>query len=133
FSSIDGIPLNRIAKWTGATWEPLGLGLAGPMAPRDMIVHDFGSGPALYVTDVTQAGGMPVNRIARWDGQNWSDVGGGGISSMPITTLHVLASFDDGRGPALYAGGWMNSTGLGLPLRKIARSDGTNWDDVSGG
>src|SRR5690606_25051950 len=37
------------------------------------------------------------------------------------------------RGPALYAGGWMNSTGLGLPLRKIARFDGTHWDDVGGG
>jgi hypothetical protein len=134
FNSINGISLSRIARWTGDSWEPLGTGIPpGAGGIRHMITHDDGRGPALYVTDILQAGGIPVNRIGRWDGRSWSDVGGGGISSIPITTIHVLASFDDGFGPALFAGGYMHSTGHGLPLRRIARFDGVQWDDVGGG
>jgi trimeric autotransporter adhesin len=131
FTYVGTSSARRIVRWNGSVWAPLGSGIN--RSPRDILVHDFGGGPALYVADVTEAGGQPVNRIAKWDGQSWSDVGGGGISSIPITTIHTLASFDDGRGPALYAAGFLTYTGTGIPLRGIARFDGTNWDDVGGG
>src|SRR5205085_665924 len=87
------------------------------------------------VSDVLCAGGAPVHRIAKWDGQNWSDVGGGGIDTVGITEVYSLGSFDDGRGggAALFAGGMISSAGGGVPVRGLARFDGTNWDDALGG
>ncbi len=37
-----------------------------------------------------------------------------------------LAEFDDGSGPALYAGGYFSAVN-GLPARHLARWDGTTW------
>jgi hypothetical protein len=135
FSYLGGdIPMHNIACWTGAAWEPLGAGICAWHEPRDMVTHDDGTGPKLYVSDVTCAGGQPVNRIAKWDprARQWSDVGGGGINTVGITEVYRMASFDDGRGPALYAGGYISMAG-GVPVRQLARFDGTRWDDVMNG
>lgn len=43
-----------------------------------------------------------------------------------------LASFDDGSGPSLFAGGTFTSAG-GVPMGFIARWDGIAWHDVGGG
>jgi hypothetical protein len=134
FNEIDHqTGFHGIAKWSGTAWQPLGTGICEWHVERDMTVHDDGTGPKLYLSDVVCAGGQPVHRIARWDGQSWSDVGGGGIDSNGITEVYCLASFDDGRGPALYAGGYLNSAGGGTPVRGLARFNGTSWDDVMGG
>jgi hypothetical protein len=70
-----------------------------------LVVHDDGSGPALYAGgDFTTAGGVAVNRIARWDGSSWSPVGSGTNDSVLALTVH-----DDGGGPALFAGGSFGS------------------------
>jgi hypothetical protein len=132
FTSINGIAAQRVAQWTGTSWEPLGSGIdSGSM--HAMVSHNDGTGNALYVADVTWAAGGPINRIAKWDGHSWSDVGGGGIATTGIVTLHVLGSFDDGTGPALFAGGYMNQTGTGIPLRSIARFKNGVWDNMGGG
>ena len=64
-------------------------------------MFDDGGGAALYVGgDFTSAGGVAVNRIARWDGTLWSALDGG--VNGPVAALTV---YDDGSGPALCAGG----------------------------
>jgi hypothetical protein len=133
FNHISGTPVQNIAKWDGSSWHPMGSGVTWAGGPRDLTVHNDGSGPGLYVADVLTAGGQPVNRIAKWNGQAWSDVGGGGIMSVGITTLHILGSFDDGTGPALFAGGYMQMAGGNVPVRSIARYKGGVWDDMLGG
>jgi hypothetical protein len=88
-----------IAKWDGARWSALGLGV-GP-AVRALTVYDDGSGPALYAGgDFGIAGGVPASYIAKWDGSNWS-VLGTGVNNL----VNALVVYDDGRGPALYVGG----------------------------
>ncbi|TWT45101.1 hypothetical protein RAS1_15220 [Phycisphaerae bacterium RAS1] len=68
-----------------------------------LTVFDDGSGPALYVGGVfATAGGMPVNYIGKWTGSTWSPLGNGMNFGGAVTALTV---FDDGSGPALYAGG----------------------------
>jgi hypothetical protein len=136
FTTIGGVQANRIARYDGNAWHPLGSGICsgGSFTPSDMVVHDDGTGPKLYITDVTCAGGQQVNRIARWDGatSTWSDVGGGGITPVGPVGVHCLGSFDDGSGPALYAGGYISMAG-GVPVSALARYDGEQWDDVMGG
>lgn len=51
---------------------------------------------------LTVAGGVPASRIAKWDGASWSALGSG---LNRFEGARSLAVFDDGTGPALYAGG----------------------------
>jgi hypothetical protein len=130
FLTIDGVPASRIAKYDGTEWSALGTGLTGPGATPSvmaMAAFDDGTGEALYVAGQTfnSAGGTPVNRIARWDGTEWSAVGDGFANGI----VWDLTVFDDGSGPALYATGTFTASGS-TPLRGLAKWDGTSWTDV---
>jgi hypothetical protein len=96
-----------------------------------LAVYDDGGGPALYAGGAFGfAGGIEVNRIARWDGSAWSPLaapGGVGLDGP----VRALAVFDDGGGPALYVGGDFTTAG-GVPANNIARWDGAAWSAVSG-
>ncbi len=87
-----------------------------------LAVYDDGSGPALYVGgSFATAGGVVVNHVARWDGTAWSALSGPwgtGIGGL-YQTVYALMVYDDGSGPALYAGGDFLLVG-GLPSSRIA-------------
>ena len=53
----------------------------------------------------------------------------GGAPNQAITSL---AEFDDGTGPALYAGGWFTEVG-GQPISRVARWDGFQWSPLGSG
>jgi hypothetical protein len=112
FTTAAGLTVNRIAKWDGAQWSPLGSGVSASV--RALTVYDDGQGPALYAAGLfPSAGGQPVGAIARWDGAAWSALAGG-VSGGPI---HSLAVHDDGSGPRLFAGGTFTSaSGAGAVL-----------------
>jgi hypothetical protein len=102
FTTVGGVPVNHIAKWDGSSWATLGSGLDDGVALA-FAVYDDGGGPALYAAgDFTSAGGVPASRIARWDGSSWAALGSGIVIDEDI---YALAVYDDGGGPALYAGG----------------------------
>ena len=69
---------------------------------RVLATADNGCGPALYVGgDFTTAGGVTVNGLARWDGREWSAVGGG--PSVGVDgPVHALIAHNDGGGNSLY-------------------------------
>jgi len=54
--------------------------------------------------------------------------GGGPVPGMS-STVYAMRSFDDGRGPALYLGGYF-SAALNQPLGALARFDGTTFEPV---
>ncbi len=121
-----------IARWDGQTWTPVRHGL-NEMG-WSLAVFDDGSGPALYIggafTRVDthfQTDGMAANHIVRWDGTNWSEVGSGLDGAVK-----ALAVFDDGGGPALYAGG-VFTTGGGQVLNHIAKWRNGAWSAVGDG
>jgi hypothetical protein len=111
-------------------WESVGGGVQGDV--WSMVVFDDGTGPALYAGgQFRTAGGVPAESVARWDGTAWSAVGGG-ITGGSLTRVYVLAVFDDGRGPALYAGGDFDLAG-GTQANNVARWDGTAWSPLGDG
>ncbi|MBI1380000.1 MAG: hypothetical protein GC161_02785 [Planctomycetaceae bacterium] len=134
-TSIGGVPANAIARYDGSVWSPLGVGLTACSSNQKvhaMLVHDDGSGSALYVAGrFSAAGAIPANNIARYDGTAWSDVGGGlGDGGACFNGgAFALALHDDGNGPQLYAGGEFTQAG-GQPAARIARWDGANWHPV---
>ncbi len=130
FNNSNGTVVNRIARWDGTQWHPVGGGITSTstsMVVYTMVSFDDGSGPALYVggnfSSVGPSPGIPGTiGIARWDGTAWSSVGGG----LSNGDVRALAVFDDGTGPALYVGGTFTSAG-GQTLNRIARWDGAQW------
>ena len=138
FTSAGGVEANRIARWDGVAWSgittPGGNGLSGTSTPNAyaLAVFDAGDGAALYAAgSFTSAGGVPANRVARWDGTNWAALpgpSGNGVNSTPYS----LAGTAAGTVPALVIGGQFTSVGGGIAANRIARWDGVNWSAYSG-
>jgi trimeric autotransporter adhesin len=126
FTQAGGETVNRIARWDGEAWSPLGTGMDN--AVQALAVFDDGSGPALYAGGwFTTAGGELVNHIARWDGEQWTGLSGG--TDYPVEALTV---FDDGDGPVLVAGGAFTIAG-GISANRVATWDGGQWSALAGG
>jgi hypothetical protein len=132
FALAGSTLVNGVARWSGEAWEPLtsftGVGVDGTV--NALAVHDDGSGPALYAGGAftTQGGTLIVNHIARWDGSNWGRLQGSsgiGFNNMVM----ALASFDDGGGPALYAGGRFTTAG-GISASRAAKWHHGAWSPV---
>ncbi len=122
FESDGEQTLNGIARLTGNRWAGVGLGLNA--GADDMVyVEAAPLGPALYVCGYSVlAGPVTISGIARWDGSAWSALG-----EVQLAIPLALAVFDDGSGPALYAGG----IGGGPEGEAIVmRWDGTSWSEV---
>jgi hypothetical protein len=73
--------------------------------------------------DFTWAGGMSVNRIAKWDGASWSALGGGMDSFV-----YALAP----SGGNLYAGGYFTMAG-GTAANYVACWNGSSWSTLGSG
>ncbi|MBL9140279.1 MAG: hypothetical protein JNK53_00310, partial [Phycisphaerae bacterium] len=125
FTTANGVAVLHIAKWTGNAWEampgtPAGTGTNGRI--YTLLVHDDGSGPALYAGGTfSSIGGVAATNIAKWNGTNWSPLGTGCSSRV-----HCMTAFDDGNGDALYVGGEFTSAG-GQPAKYVAKWNGTSW------
>src|SRR5690606_12136446 len=83
-TTAGGEPVNNIARWDGSAWHDVGGGLTASvfvLVAAMAIFDEDGEGPlppALFVGGRFQfAGGVPVTGIARWDGDQWSEVAGG--------------------------------------------------------
>jgi len=127
-----------IAKWDGTAWSDVGGGMGTNTgqwpAVHALTVFDFddGTGPALYAGgEFTIAGGIEANYVAKWDGSNWSPLGDG-VGNGFQGYVSTLAGYDDGSGPALYAGGYFTTAG-GLPANYVAKWDGSNWSALGSG
>jgi len=116
--SAGGAPLTDVARWDGASWSSVGNDFSS-FEPRVLAVHDDGVlGEALYVGGKHSSSS---GRVWRLDGASWTLVGG-----TLDDECRCLVSFDDGSGPALYAGGDFHSLG-GVVIDGVARWDGSTW------
>ncbi|MEB3214320.1 MAG: hypothetical protein VKL39_23425, partial [Leptolyngbyaceae bacterium] len=72
FTVAGGITVNRIAKWDGSSWSALGSGVnIGVNNSVNALAFD-NNGNLYAGGSFTVAGGITVNRIAKWDGSSWS-------------------------------------------------------------
>src|SRR5260370_3140114 len=119
-SGVVALPVPAIGQsceWASGFQSP---GASDPV--HALTVFDDGTGPALYAGgEFTTAGDVVANRIAKWNGTQWSTLG----SAMNGSVM-ALAVFHDGIGPALYAGGEFTVAGAEA-ARRVAKSDGPPW------
>jgi hypothetical protein len=128
FNDLGGVSTRSIARWNGVAWSSVGGGVGGSGSISDLVVHDDGTGPALYVTgSFTQIGGVNAQGVARFKNGAWSAVGTG-FTQTPV----VLSAFDDGSGTKLYAVGAFSAFG-GPVTESIVRWDGFSWTVLDAG
>ncbi|MBI5765370.1 MAG: hypothetical protein HZA51_17810 [Planctomycetes bacterium] len=136
FSLAGGATANNLAKWNGTAWQPLGAGVAatGRIAiVRALTVMQAPDGPVLVAGgEFDEAGGIPVQNIATWNGVSWGSLGIGLTTSDGNASVLALSVFDDGRESALYAGGVFNIAGDASPTN-IAKWNGIEWTGLSTG
>lgn len=124
FSTAGSVTSFGLARWDGANWHDVGGSMAGGLNQGVFAlgVFDDGAGPKLYAGGkFSMAGGVAAQRIAVWDGTNWSPMGSG--ANLAVFTFAV---HDDGFGPQLYAGGSFTSIG-GVAANRLARWNGSQW------
>ncbi|WP_373048583.1 hypothetical protein [Vulgatibacter sp.] len=124
FTSIDGMPFNRIAHWDGATWSALGDGLAaGPTALA------YGS-TGIYAS--TNFEGDPARQIlARWDGEGWTELAtpANGIAAPIGESVHTFTNLVERDGMLVATGYvWPEEGG-----RNAFVWDGTRFEAIGGG
>lgn len=135
--------INNIAKWNGTTWAPVGTagtngvqgGAINAMTVWDTSVPATDPPSQLYAAGTfTNASGVVVQGIARWNGVSWSKLlpSNDGVSGGAINALAVFDTDGNGSQPAeLYAAGsFSNCTSLMTPVNGIARFNGTMWQPV---
>lgn len=138
FTSVQsggGTVVNRVARWNGSAWVPLGSGQGAGVDQMDIpwngIYALAGVGNDLYVGGafVRANAGEPVsaNRIARWNGGQWLALGanGGNGANQGISDMVMFQN-------QLYVGGSFTHLG-GQAFNHIARWDGSNWSPVGTG
>jgi hypothetical protein len=114
FTTAGTVTANRIARWNGSAWSPLGSGINGVVYALTTLPN----GDIIAGGNFTNAGGVPVNNIARWNGSSWFP-----ISTGIVGTVYTLTTLPNGN---LIAGGYFTTTG-GVPTNCVLRWNGTTW------
>ena len=115
--------IGYLRRWDGSAWS--GVGTTESPFTAALCFFDDGNGPALFVTGTVPGGHLP---ISKWNGSQWLPL----VTSGTHDDVEALHAFDDGRGTALYAGGWFSRIG-GQQIARIARWDGTAWTALGAG
>lgn len=129
FSSISGTSASRVAIWDGSTWSSMGSGMSGssgffyPLAVNALVSD---SAANVYAGGhFHNAGGIPVNGLAKWDGNNWSSMG----LLTPSFGAEVYAVDLDSSDNLLVAGDFDSIDGT--VLNNIAQWDGSSWQALT--
>lgn len=108
-----------VAKWNGTTLVGLGDVFNG-----GNVFALAASGTDVYAGgDFTMIGALTVNRIAKWDGSSWSELGGGLAGGTDFVSSIAVSGTD------VYVGGVISSLGGS----GIAKWDGSTWSNIQFG
>ncbi len=162
FLVADGSLCQRIARWNGSSWQPLGSGVDANVGAIARLPNgDLVAGGSFAI-----AGGQPAAAVARWNGTAWSPMGAGlpgrvtalevagngelwaGISVQDIASVHrfdgavwqqVGTDFSAGLIQDLaelpngdWVAGGLIGTAGGQPAVGLAKWDGAAWQPTGG-
>jgi hypothetical protein len=118
FTAIGGISVNKVAKWDGTIWSPLGASNNGVNGFVNVIKLD-NSNNLIVGGTFTSAGGIPCSNIAKYDISNdsWSSLGSGTNGSVNS----IIINNND-----MYIAGSFTTDGLGNSINRIAK-----WDSIT--
>lgn len=116
FTAIGGVAADKVARWDGTSWSPLGTGLIGTV--QTLHLDDQGD---LIAGTGGFSGGPAVEGVARFDGSAWAPylTGTQGVAD----SVNDLAFLSDGR---IAATGVFDFPGLAVSS-SVAIWDGADW------
>lgn len=118
FTVAGGVPAANIARWNGASFQPVGQGVDGLVMSLAEDAGQVCAGGVFQFSGTTLTGPK-----ARWNGTSWQSIGPVVSSEFPITMCT--------HGGLLYAaGGFLSSTGAFFVA--LIRWDGQQWTEVGG-
>ncbi len=130
FSSAGNVLANNIARWDGTEWSALGDGISGGDRPSEVYALASDSRGNLFAGGMfTKAGGVSALNIARWNGESWSELGGG--VGFPIPGSRVVRSILADGGIVYVVGEFIFAGNI--PVNGIARWNGTEWENINNG
>lgn len=125
FTTVNGVAVARLARWSGGSWSSVGGGVTfSTLQAYVYALAELPSGELAVAGFFNQAGSVSAASVARWDGAAWSTFGSG--ANGDVRSL-VLAP--DG---SLVAGGSFSQMG-GVPASRVARWDGSTWSALGSG
>lgn len=110
FRSAGGVAANNIARWNGSKWNALGDGPANGVQGSAVNALAVWRGQLFVGGSFTNAGGVPVTGLTRWDGTNWSALGSG-LSFPQITGARARVFALAVSGNELFVGGAFTHAG----------------------
>jgi hypothetical protein len=134
FFEAGGVRTNYVAAWNGESWRPLGSGGAFNGGGFSNVAYcaavyrgELHAGG--FFTQLGQAGGARVNRVARWDGIRWNAVGTGGCVGVTggFGQVRAMTVFDD----RLVVGGSFAAAGC-VAAANLAVWNGSVWSAIPG-
>jgi hypothetical protein len=123
FTVAGEVAANKVAKWDGQRWAALGEGVAHPEGYHYVRALAYAA-PYLYTGgSFRTAGGIAATSIARWNGVEWSGMGGG-VDGSVVGIAAVNKS--------VYVGGFFRR-GDSVFSTNIIEWDGEGWRSLAGG
>jgi hypothetical protein len=119
FTTADGANAVGFARWNGTTWLSTNLGVSA--IGRTLALAPNGS---VIASGRFTIGGVPTERVARWDGLFWTVLGA--AFDQPVSVLLAVSNTD------FVAGGDFTTVGT-TPANRLARWSGTAWQPVGSG
>ncbi len=128
FKTVSGITVNGIARWDGNSWYPLqdgvqfGDGSYGFVSAMEVFNN------SLYVFGSFQlAGGIPVQGMARWDGENWYSIDAPNVEADLWLPYEAITFQNE-----LYIiGNFLFDFPQNQKIEDIIKFDGANWHRVA--
>jgi len=113
-------------RYTGTAWEPV-PGFTTPAPIKDVLIHN----DKLYMCGYffTSTGG-PGNMVTMFDGETWSDMGGGVLYALPYSTSGIASDLHEWNDD-IYVGGQFYYAG-GVLAENVARWNGHQWCGMGG-
>ncbi|MEK6221348.1 MAG: hypothetical protein N2D54_03785 [Chloroflexota bacterium] len=127
FAVAGGITAINVTKWDGSNWLALktASGNGTNAAVEDLAVDSQDN--LFLIGSFSQAGGVTVNKIAKWDGNDFTALSGPSGDGLGNSGDTVAVDSND----HVIAGGSFTNAG-GTAVNAIGRWDGTQWNTISG-
>lgn len=130
FTVAGGGAADRLARWNGSSWTPIGGGTDGPV----YVLLPLPDGGFVAGGAFLAAGSVNVNYLARWTGSSWTSFGQGtdgivrALARLPNGDLVAGGDFTRAGGPgnlvghvARWDGSWHGlGTGTNGPVNELA-------------
>lgn len=142
FTDETGTVFANVALWDGSTWRALGGSVDAAVSALESAPSVSPDAPELiYVGgDFTNAGEVPAENLAMWDGERWTEIGGGfhghpyewDPESEASTSVRAILR-DPATGDLIVAGQFLSVGPDELVVNNIARWDGEQWHAYGSG